>query len=139
MSKNIDIFHWIFIKTFKSFQYLETYNCSLSTFKKGYSWAWLRYGSWTTRAQKSELFFNPLSANSTKWPNTFKQFVGNLPANCLCVFDHFVELPLKGLTIYLVNISKPMTLLRIHFSLFEFRRIYGYIHTWSNQIWVLLK
>ena len=29
---------------------------------------------------------NPLSTNPTKWPNTLKQFVGNLPTNCLSVF-----------------------------------------------------
>ena len=40
---------------------------------------------------------NPLSANSTKWPNTFKQFVGKLPMNCFSVFGHFVNLALKGL------------------------------------------
>ena len=40
---------------------------------------------------------NPLSANPTKWSYTLKQFVGNLPANCLSVFDHFVGLALKGL------------------------------------------
>ena len=43
-------------------------------------------------------FFNPLSANPTKWSNTLKKFVGNLPANCLSVFDHFVKLALKGLS-----------------------------------------
>ena len=37
-------------------------------------------------------YFNPLHANVTKWPNTFKQFVGNLPTSCLSVFDHFVGL-----------------------------------------------
>ena len=41
---------------------------------------------------------NPLSAKLTKWPNTLKQFVGNFPTNCLCVFGHFVALALKGLT-----------------------------------------
>ena len=41
---------------------------------------------------------NPLSANTTIWSNTLKQFVGNLPTNCLNVFDHFVKLALKGLT-----------------------------------------
>ena len=41
--------------------------------------------------------FNPLSVNFTKWSNTLKQFVGNLPTNCLSVFDHFVGLVLKGL------------------------------------------
>ena len=40
----------------------------------------------------------PLSANFTKWLNTLKQFVGNLPTNCLSVFDHFVGLALKGLS-----------------------------------------
>ena len=40
---------------------------------------------------------NPLSANYTKWSNTLKQFVGNLPTNCLVIFDHFVQLALKGL------------------------------------------
>ena len=42
--------------------------------------------------------FNPLSANFTKWSNTFKQFVGKLSTNCLSVFDHFVGLGLKGLS-----------------------------------------
>ena len=40
---------------------------------------------------------NPLSANLTKWSNTLKQFVGNLPTNCLSMFDHFVGLALKWL------------------------------------------
>ena len=43
--------------------------------------------------------FNPLSANFTKWSSTLKQFVGRLPTNCLSVFDHFVGLALKGLTV----------------------------------------
>ena len=42
--------------------------------------------------RKIEVFiFNPFSANLTKWSNTLKQFVGNLPTNCLSVFDHFVR------------------------------------------------
>ena len=28
---------------------------------------------------------------------TLKQFIGNLPTNCLSVFDHFVGLALEGL------------------------------------------
>ena len=47
------------------------------------------------RAEVDE--FDPLSANPTKWSNTFKQFHGNLPTNCLSVFEHFVILTLKGL------------------------------------------
>ena len=42
---------------------------------------------------------NPLSANPTKWSNRLKQFVGNMPTNCLSVFDHFVGLTPKGLKI----------------------------------------
>ena len=45
-----------------------------------------------------KLFLNPLSGNFTKWPNTLKQFVGNLPTNWLSVFGYFVGLALKGLT-----------------------------------------
>ena len=40
---------------------------------------------------------NSLSANPTKWPNTFKQFVGKLLTNCLSLFGDFVKLALKGL------------------------------------------
>ena len=39
--------------------------------------------------------FNPLSAKITKWSKTLKEFVGN----CLSVFDHFVGLALKGLSL----------------------------------------
>ena len=42
---------------------------------------------------------NPLNANPTKWSNTLKQFVGNLPTNCLSVLDHFVGLALRRLSI----------------------------------------
>ena len=41
--------------------------------------------------------FNPLSANPEKWSNTLKQIVDNLPTICLSVFDHFMNLALKGL------------------------------------------
>ena len=44
-------------------------------------------------------FLNLLSTNPTKWSNTLKQFIGNLPTNCLSVFDHFMNLALKGLTV----------------------------------------
>ena len=49
---------------------------------------------------------NPLITNSTKWSNTLKQFVGNLPTNCLSVFDHFVKLAFKRLNMFLLlNLS----------------------------------
>ena len=40
---------------------------------------------------------NPFEANPTKCSNTLKQIVGELPTNCLSVFDHFVGLTLKWL------------------------------------------
>ena len=50
---------------------------------------------------------NPLNAKLTKWPNTLKQFVGNLPTNCLSVFGHFLGLALKGLIpFFLLTLKK---------------------------------
>ena len=45
----------------------------------------------------------PLNANPTKWSNTLKQLVTKLLTNCLCVFDHFVKLALKGLLSSFIN------------------------------------
>ena len=47
---------------------------------------------------------NPFSANPTRWSNTLKQFVGKLPTNYLSVFDHFLGLALKGLSVKVVLI-----------------------------------
>ena len=53
------------------------------------------------------MLINPLSANFTNWSNTLKQFVGNLPMNCLSVFDHFVGLALKRLNVlFVLKINK---------------------------------
>ena len=49
---------------------------------------------------------NPLSANPEKWSNTLKQIVGNLPTICLSVFDHFMNLALKGLMILAEHLQK---------------------------------
>ena len=43
-----------------------------------------------------KITFNPLSSNPTKWLNILKQFVSNLPMNCLNVFDHFMGLTLNS-------------------------------------------
>ena len=45
----------------------------------------------------------PLSTNPTKWLKTLKQFVGNLPTNCLSVFDHFGRLALEDLKLNTFN------------------------------------
>ena len=57
---------------------------------------------WKTSFSKASV--NPLSKKLTKWPNTLKQFVGNLPTNCLNVFGHFIGLAIKGLN---SSSSKP--------------------------------
>ena len=48
----------------------------------------------------------PLSSNFTKWSNTLKQFVGNLPTIFLSVFDHFVGLALKGYLLHMFDFLK---------------------------------
>ena len=47
--------------------------------------------------QAPEKDISPLNANPEKWSNTPKQIVDNLPTICLSVFDHFMNLALKGL------------------------------------------
>ena len=51
------------------------------------------------------MLVNPLSANITTWSNTPKQFVSNLPTNCLSVFGHFVGLALIGLRDLTINLK----------------------------------
>ena len=62
---------------------------------------WFGSSRWWRRDQGSNLtiFLTFLSANLTKWSNTPKQFVGKLLAICLIMFDHFVGLMLKGLSL----------------------------------------
>ena len=91
-------------------------------------------------SEKSTMFlyfeFNTLSANTTKWSNTLKQFVGNLPTNCLSVFDYFVILALKELiksdsNNYYVNLSYIVAYLSYMWkrpSLFS---------PWFNDVWFL--
>ena len=65
----------------------QVFSCQYCKIKKKLFW----------RTSANGCFFNPLSANPTKWSNTLKQFVGKLAMNCLSRFDHFVKLALKGL------------------------------------------
>ena len=71
-------------------------------------------GSLEPVSQKRTTAFNPLSSNPTKWSNTLKQFVGNLPTNCMTLFECFVKLALKGLNFE--QISWPLYFYRIFFS-----------------------
>ena len=52
-----------------------------------------------------------MSANPKKWSNTLKHFVGNLPTNCLNVFDHFVGFALKVLRLFFV---KPVAIFHLN-------------------------
>ena len=45
-----------------------------------------------------------LNTNRTKWSNTLKQFVGKLLTDCLSVFNHFVGLVLKGLSLSMTRL-----------------------------------
>ena len=69
------------------------------------------------------MYFNPLSANPTKWPNTLKHFVGKLPTNCLSVFEHFVKLALKGLKAYTELITVLDYLKNVFFYNFEYQKL----------------
>ena len=55
--------------------------------------------TYSTDSSKWLTVFNPLSPNPTKWSNTLK-LSNPAQTDCLSVFDHFVGLALKGLTIF---------------------------------------
>ena len=80
--------------------------------------------------RKSVRGLGPLSANPTKRSNTLKEFAGNLPTNCLTVFDHLAIFVLKGLGIsfrefmhFAGNLAESLELRREHslgyISIFE--------------------
>ena len=62
-----------------------------------FNWEVASKFSFYLRVMKIQFFVNPLSASPEKWSNTLKQIVDNLPTICLSVFDHFINLALKGL------------------------------------------
>ena len=82
---------------------------------------------------------NPLSAKLTKSPNTLKQFVGNLPTNCLSVFGHFVGLALKGLNCRIVGARQVLQIFRQNTCCLENNRalskfLYGILHYLTSII-----
>ena len=57
---------------------------------------------------KIKTAFNPLSANPTKWSKHTQTIRRQQSMNCLSVFDHFVNLALKGLKSWrLYGLNKP--------------------------------
>ena len=83
----LQMFHWV-VNTPKSrqCQLIHKWHCQICT---------RRVNKRLVVAVKN----NPISANPTKWSNTLKQLVGNLPTNYFSVFHHFGGLALKGITI----------------------------------------
>ena len=69
----------------------------------------------------TKLMVNPVNANTTKWSNTLKQFVASLPTNCLSVFDHFVGLALKRLSIDLLKMSVCSFESKLHLTIGKLR------------------
>ena len=59
--------------------------------------------SFTLRNTLKFTIINPLIPDPTKWSNTFKLFVGNLPTNGLSVFVNFVGLVLKACVRYFLS------------------------------------
>ena len=95
--------HWLTTPVHRSWQ-LKLMKCCLYCFLKQ------RSVFLTLPPQKPNFLrqlksqnIDPLSANPTKRSNTLKKFVGKLPTNFLSVFDLFVGLVLKGLTIITGN------------------------------------
>ena len=76
---------------------MQTINYTQNVVEKLVPDHFLKNQNWAYLCIDGLKFYNPLSANFTKCSNTFKQFVGNMPTNCLSVFDHFVGLALKGI------------------------------------------
>ena len=69
----------------------------------------------------------PLSANSSKWSNTRKQFVDSLPTKFLSVFNHFVELALEGLTLMIFALNSCQNwLILSYIFFFNFNTYYLY-------------
>ena len=76
--------------------FINLYNL-LETAKMFYSVYTVSFLQELHNSDLSIVILNPLKANPEKWSNTLKQIVSNLPTICLSVFDHFMNLALKGL------------------------------------------
>ena len=75
-------------------------------------------------------YFNHLSANPTKWPNSLKQkFINKLSTNCLSMFDHFVRLA-YGDTTQFVCLWKKLAKQAPYFLY-----IYIYIYHLLSKYW----
>ena len=55
-----------------------------------------------------------------------QQFAGNLPTNCLSVFDHFVQLALKRLRYDVKHIFTYVIWMSLHLSVFKFFSLFSF-------------
>ena len=83
-------FYYKFTKVkVQSIHKLQPFLCSLSP---TIFWYFQVVEEWNTDVK----WVSPLSANPTKWSNTLKEFIGNLPMTCLSVFNIWWGWRLKG-------------------------------------------
>ena len=87
----------------------------------------------------NHVFFNPSSANLTKWSNTLKQFVGKLLTNCLSVFHHFVGLALKGSILFSLFQTILKNMLPKRFSVYKEQHQRKYPPKIKRKIWICHK
>ena len=77
----------------------------------------LKVGKHNLKTKALIKVLNPLSAKLTKWPNTLKQFVVNLPKNCLSVFVHFVLFSSSSRLITVFTFTKFEAIISYHYSI----------------------
>ena len=86
----------------------------------------------------NRVFINLLSANPTKWSNTFKQFVRKLPTNCLSVFDHLVKLTPKGLMKVKPQLNWQLPSMRVQKVKIKWYHVQKTVLT-TNHMWFIIK
>ena len=103
------------------------------THPKWGSWSFPLLNVYQLAKNQSDSQINPLIAKPTKWSNILKQFVGNLPTNCLSVIDHFAGCALKGLSFYLLLIKICISYHKIPstvWSIFSGSLIFYWLISW---------
>ena len=100
----------------------------------------LKVGKHNLKTKALIKVLNPLSAKLTKWPNTLKQFVGNLAANCLSVFGDFVLFSSSSRLITVFTFTKFEAIISYYYSikLFNSSRM-SYLHMSFTKILCISK
>ena len=77
----------------------------------------LKVGKHNLKTKALIKVLSPLRAKLTKWANTLKQFVGNLPTNCLSVFGHFVLFSSSSHLITVFTFTKFEAIISYYYSI----------------------